>query len=299
MSKDESIDAIKKRLEKIRLDKIEVDQSKNIIVEVEDFPTFITVARELRIPDTGQEYWSFRGQRDCDNILGISRKFKSTFDLKFIKKNKNEINTRIDALFNVFCKRCQEFPQPDYLHEENTWNWLFYAQHYGLKTRLVDWSTNPLVALYFAVSSNPHNRDTKDKKDGVVWALKVENNKVLKTEELKECKPGLLKEWTLVAPPPITSRLARQSGKFTYHPDPFLDIATEKREDVIFVKIKIKKPKKKDNEKPNYDRIKKQLGIMNIHQASLFPDADGVARFVNNEWHKIVIWDEHHIIKEE
>jgi len=42
--------------------------------------------------------------------------------------------------------------------------WLFLAQHYGLPTRLLDWSENPLVSLYFAVS------DQKEK-DGCIWAL--------------------------------------------------------------------------------------------------------------------------------
>ncbi|MRW89112.1 FRG domain-containing protein [Duganella sp. FT80W] len=44
---------------------------------------------------------------------------------------------------------------------ETDWEWLFLAQHYGLPTRLLDWSTNPLVALYFAVEHH-------DDKDGVV-----------------------------------------------------------------------------------------------------------------------------------
>lgn len=51
---------------------------------------------------------------------------------------------------------------------KNDFDWLFLMQHYGVPTRLLDWSESPLVALYFAVVSE--TRGAK-KKDGALWVL--------------------------------------------------------------------------------------------------------------------------------
>jgi hypothetical protein len=43
-------------------------------------------------------------------------------------------------------------------------SWLFLMRHYGLKTRLLDWTRSPLYALYFAVKSKPSS-------DGSIFVL--------------------------------------------------------------------------------------------------------------------------------
>jgi hypothetical protein len=48
--------------------------------------------------------------------------------------------------------------------QDDVAGWLLLMQHYRLPTRLLDWTESPLIAAYFAVSSNPQA-------DGVLWAL--------------------------------------------------------------------------------------------------------------------------------
>lgn len=50
---------------------------------------------------------------------------------------------------------------------QSEWEWLFLMQHFGVPTRLLDWTESPLVALYFAVNGSAED----DKEDANIWAL--------------------------------------------------------------------------------------------------------------------------------
>lgn len=53
------------------------------------------------------------------------------------------------------------------------WEYLFFMQHYGVPTRLLDWSENSHVALYFAIASAEAQRDSSGAftSDAAVWIL--------------------------------------------------------------------------------------------------------------------------------
>jgi hypothetical protein len=53
----------------------------------------------------------------------------------------------------------------------NKWEWLFLAQHHGVPTRLLDWSENALVALYFACEREESQLTGVPPSDGDVWVL--------------------------------------------------------------------------------------------------------------------------------
>lgn len=83
--------------------------------------------------------------------------------------------TDIDSLFNMenrLMVRYKERSVP-YLASQmrDSWELLFLMQHYSVPTRLLDWTENPLIALFFALSSAKRNATGDYENDAAVWIL--------------------------------------------------------------------------------------------------------------------------------
>jgi hypothetical protein len=93
----------------------------------------------------------------------------------------------------------------------NDWDWLAYAQHIGVPTRLLDWTATPLAAAFFALES-----DSKD--DRVIYAVKY--SKYIFEIDHKICGPLDSTEEGRFTAPLAFDRIRAQRGLFTIHPNP-------------------------------------------------------------------------------
>jgi hypothetical protein len=118
-------------------------------------------------------------------------------------------------------------PCPEF---DDYFGWLFLAQHYGLPTRLLDWTENPLVAAYFAVIRAPSDSDA------CIWALwptrlnrasdaanglvQIRDPNVKKIAESAFTGNKSREEVMALDGQEIDPRMLAQMGRFTIHSDP-------------------------------------------------------------------------------
>jgi hypothetical protein len=246
---------------------------------VEDF---LKLIREQVGPTRTDSLAVYRGHRDFTWKL-LSKIARPPFNAPeaFIQKPRDKSAER--NLY-LFFRDHSAALMPAWVSQGNpkevSWRILVMGQHHGLTTRLLDWTLNPLVALFFAVEGSPepckcakptecdgkfHDASILVLKgrraftvEGLAAATKNEEAPLYKYDD----RVGILR------PPMISPRIVAQGSMFTIQENP----GTEIDADHVFRIAYQKRGEFRD-----------RLNDLGINRRVLFPDLDGIAEFLRWE----------------
>lgn len=205
----------------------------------------------------------FRGQTDDWPLL--PKLFRTD-------RTQNELRNLEHMLMCLFEQRCL-FLLPSV--PEGQYDKMSLAQHYGLPTRLLDWSSNPLMALFFAV-------DTLEPAQPTVWVYDV-------SQEQRDAGNTLNRETfiqdhkltPILNPSRHSQRVVAQAGWHTVHSLPGAEDDS----------VRVQPMNEADDAKrltsvtiePQKARaIKRELWDMGIHSATVYGDLTSVCREIQD-----------------
>ena len=216
--------------------------------------------------------------------------WKLTPKLYRVKSPKRGIRIIEDEIRQEFIMRAPGLSDTGPL---TSWEWYCTMQHFGAPTRLLDWTEGALIALYFAV------RDNVGSTDATIWILDPWwlNLRVLKEREVippgavigistidadrykpwlpdRYSKSELPKPCVAIYPTHSKRRISTQRSCFTIHGSDEGALETLAGEsDAHIARITI--PRRE------VLSIREQLGVAGIDEITIFPDLDGLGRYLN------------------
>lgn len=198
------------------------------------------------------------------------------------------------ALLDAFKQNAVQFLEKP---PGSEWEWLLWARHHDLPTRLLDWTESPLVGLYFATHSL-NEIGKNDEKDGVLWFLlptilnsyakiRLAGRELPIFEDSDEALGNYLPSKLMgnASMNPVAGIAARHSKRMQAQHSVFT--VTHKGQTAIDQVG----PEKKYKHIGRYvvpadakPRIRAELTTLRITRLSIFPDLDNVARLAREPY---------------
>lgn len=242
-----------------------------IVTPVKSLGAYVTFLEERK---RDARYSLYRGQRESWPLLpGIARQKLDKTHLLDIEKN----------LFLAFQREAVSLL---HLPPSNQWDWIAVAQHHGLPTRLLDWTRNPLAALWFAVREPAKNT----RQDAVVWLFEPIDEEIVRDVTTQPSRfdksPGAkspleIPRTMVFEPRHVTPRIKAQAGLFTVHKyldevGRFIPLERNSSYRARLRKLTI--------QTEYFSTIRTQLLECGVHDSTLFPDLDGLAARLQMEY---------------
>ena len=168
------------------------------------------------------------------------------------------------------------------------WEVLAVAQHHGLNTRMLDWSQNPLAALWFAVRKPAEGEPGKPKEPGAVFMFQpAKHEDYADVERESKKSPYEVNRTLFYQPNHRTQRIVAQSGWLSVHAWSEADGKFSRLDKLDHYSGRIKQVHIPPGA---FSDIRNHLDRIGVNEATLFPDLDGLCTHLN--WYHSLLKDE-------